>query len=233
MKRSLQSTVIAGVLGALTIGVAGTAAAAPLNDPNGLCTYHDDKGNCQVAASGPSVDIDMVFPASVPQEQAIVDYLTGIENDFTDNQQTGTLGDPAPQQALDVTSTGYTSAATQTVVLDVYQDGGGAHPMTWYKAFPISKATNAPITFDQLFRPGSAPLQTIMPIVARQISDQAGALIAIDPKVGLDPANYQDFALTDDAVVFFFGKNQLQPATGNVEVSVPRTAVAAMLSPGL
>lgn len=233
MKSFLQSAVIAGVLGAVGIGAAGVAAAAPIHDPNGLCTYHDDKGNCQVAASGPSVDIDMVFPADVPQEQAIVDYLTTVQNDFSADEQTGTLDDPAPQQALDVTSAGYTSAATRTVVLDVYRNSGGAHPMTWYKAFPISTATNAPITFDQLFRPGSAPLETIMPIVARQLSDQAGTPVTLDPKVGLDPANYQEFALTDDAVVFFFGNDQLQPATGSFEVSVPRSAVAAMLRPGL
>src|SRR3712207_1777195 len=159
MKNVLKSTVVAGLLGAVSIGLAGAAAAAPLNDPNGLCTYHDDNGNCQVAASGPSVDIDMVFPANVPQEQAIVDYLTGMQNDFTADQQTGTLDDPAPLQELDVKATGYASAATQTVVLDVYQDGGGAHPMTWYKAFPISTATKAPITFDQLFRPGIKPLE--------------------------------------------------------------------------
>lgn len=233
MKKVLKSTAVAGLLGAVTIGLAGAAAAAPLNDPNGLCAYHDSHGNCLVAASGPSVDIDMVFPADVPQEQAIVDYLTGIENDFTANQQTGTLDDPAPLQQLDVKTTGYTSGATQTVVLDVYQNTGGAHPMTWFKAFPISTATNAPLTYAQLFRPGTKPLETIMPIVARQISDQAGAPITLDPAVGLDPANYEDFALTDEAVVFFFGKDQLQPATGSVEVSVPRAAIADMLTPGL
>ncbi len=239
MKNTIQAALIAGIVSAGTWALAGAPAAlaAPLNDPNGLCQFHDDKGNCWVAASGPSRDMNMVFPASDPQEQAIVDYLTKVQNDFGDATELGTLDAPRPAQALDVTSTGYTSGTpatgTRTTVLKVYQNLGGAHPATWYKAYAYSNAAKAPITFATLFRPGTQPLTTILPIVEQQLSATAGQPITIAQDAGLDPANYQNFAITNDAVIFFFDQNQIHPAFEATEVSVPRTAIADVLSPGI
>jgi hypothetical protein len=239
MKRTVRTALLAGFLGAGMWGLAGApmALAVPVSDPNGLCNIHDSKGNCWVAASGPSVDINMVFPANDPQEQAIVDYLTKVEKDFQGSTELGTLDDPKPAQALDVTSTGYTSGTpatgTRTAVLKVYQNLGGAHPATWYKAYAYSNAAEAPITFGTLFRPGSQPLGTILPIVEQQLSATAGQPITVSQDVGLDPANYQNFAITNDAVIFFFDQNQIHPALEATEVSVPRTAIADLLSPGI
>lgn len=239
MKSTIRSALLAGVLSvsAWTLGAAPVALAAPVNDPSGLCNFHDDKGNCQVAASGPSVDITMVFPSNDPQEQAIIDYLTKVQKDFNSSTELGTLDSPRPAQALDVTSTEYSSGTpqspTHTTVLKVYQNLGGAHPATWYKAFAYNAATKAPITFDTLFRPGAQPLDAILPIVEQQMSATAGQPITVAQDVGLDPANYQNFALTDDAVIFFFDQDQIHPAFEATQVSVPRSAVAGSLSPGL
>jgi hypothetical protein len=231
MKNTIRAAVVAVTLGAVSLGFAGTAAA--LTDPNGLCSYHDNAGNCWVAASGPSVNVDMTFPSNSPREQAIVDYLTKVDNDFHANTQMGTLTNPRPMQELNVTTTNYTSADTQTAVVKVYQNTGGAYPLTFYKGFSYNNATKAPITFDSLFTPGSKPLNVIMPIVQQRMSTEAGQPITIDPTVGLDPANYQNFAITNDAVIFFFDKNQMHPAYDAIEVSVPRNAIANLLTPGI
>jgi Protein of unknown function (DUF3298)/Erythromycin esterase len=237
MRTIIRTAIVVAVFGAAGLGLANVAVAAPLNDPAGLCSYHDDHGNCQVAASGPSRNIDIVFPSNDPQEQAIVDYLTKVDNDFNTNTGPGTLDNPRPTQELDVTSTGYTSGTpamgTQTTVVKVYQNTGGAHPLTRYKGFSYNNATKAPITFDTLFRPGSQPLGVILPIVAQEMTHQAGQPITIDPSVGLDPANYQNFAITNDAVIFFFDQNQMHPAYGDIQVSVPRTAIANVLNLGI
>jgi hypothetical protein len=222
-----------GIVGGAAFGLAGPANATPLNDPNGLCSFHDDKGNCWVAASGPSVNIDMAFPANDPQEQAMVDYLTKVENDFNADTQLGTLDDAKPMQELDVTTTSYSSGGTQSTVLKVYQNEGGAHPALWYQGYNFNNATKTPITFDTLFRPGTQPLGVLLPIVEQAMTHEAGQPITVDPADGLDPANYQSFAITNDAVIFFFGQNQLHPAFGPIEVSVPRTAIADQLSPGI
>jgi hypothetical protein len=42
---------------------------------------------------------------------------------------------------------------------------------------------------------------------------------------------YSNFAITDDAVIFFFGESQLMVSnSGPQQVSVPRTALASVLA---
>ena len=257
MKNVIRTAIVATMLGAATLGLAGAATAAPvtapisaaqqgvalplspaapLNDPNGLCSYHDAYGNCSVGAGAPSIIIDLTFPANTPQEQSIVDYLNKVLDDFNANTEPGGLDNPRPLQELDATSTTYTSgtpeAGTQTVVVKVDENLGDVYPLTWYKAFTYNTWTKAPITFDTLFRPGTKPLDAILPIVQRHMSAAAGQPITIAPEDGLDAANYQNFAVTNDAVIFFY-QNQMHPAYGGIEVSVPHSAIAKMLNPGI
>ena len=91
----------------------------------------------------------------------------------------------------------------------MWQNVGGAHPQTWYKSFNWDLGKKAPITFDTLFKPGTKPLDVIYPAVEQYIQKQQGLIDGIPPSVGLDPAKYQNFALTDDAVIFFFGQGEL------------------------
>ena len=52
---------------------------------------------------------------------------------------------------------------------------------------------------------------------------------AVSTSAGLDPSHYQNFAITDDAVIFFFGRAELLPSyAGATSVSVPRTAIPAL-----
>lgn len=75
------------------------------------------------------------------------------------------------------------------------------------------------------------PLTRLAPIVARDLDRQWGEPADIPAEALLDPANYQNFAITDDAVVFYFDKNALRAATGNAQVSVPRTAIVDLWPP--
>ncbi|MGE0219015.1 RsiV family protein [Mycolicibacterium sp.] len=235
MKRTIRTAVIATLLGAAALGFAGAATAAPLDDPKGLCANHDAAGNCLFAYSGPSHNVDVTFPAGDPQEQAIIDYVNTTIDDFESGAgPLGTLDTPLPLEELDVTGTRYTSGHTQSVVVETYQMmRGAAHPATWYKSFTWDNAAHTPVGFDGLFRPGTEPLAVILPIVAQQMSAEAGQPLTIDPAVGLDPANYRNFAITDDAVTFFFDRDQMHPAYGATQVSVPRNAIADLLTPGL
>jgi len=53
----------------------------------------------------------------------------------------------------------------------------------------------------------------------------------VPPSIGLDPAKYQNFALTDDSLIFFFGQGELlSESAGPVEATVPRETVAALLA---
>jgi hypothetical protein len=116
-------------------------------------------------------------------------------------------------------------------VFEVYQNVGGAHPQTWYKTFNYNVATRAPITFDTLFKPGTKPLDVIFPIVQGELQKQSGVEQAIPPSVGLDPAHYQNFAITDDSVIFFFGQGELlAEAAGATQANVTRAALAPLLA---
>lgn len=177
----------------------------------------------------------MVFPANYPDEQSMIGYLTKVDNDFRNARPAGQTS--TSPTTLKVTGTRYSSgsqaAGTQSVVTEIYQNLGAAHPMVWYKSFNYNLASQQPVTFDALFRPGTQPLQEILPIVQKTLADRYRATVSIPPATGLDPANYQSFAITDDAIVFFFDQNALQPAMEATRVSVPRSAIAPLISPGI
>lgn len=195
----------------------------------------DAEQMCHFDGSGPASNVTMVFPANYPDEQAIIDYLTKVESDYT--QARATVGAGQSPTALEVNGTRYSSGPAQTgtrsVVTKVYQDMAAAHPLTWYKSFNYDVAARKAVTFDALFKPGAQPLPTILPIVQKALTDRYGAAVSIPPDTGLQSTNYQSFAITDDAIVFFFDQDSLQAALEATQVSVPRSALAPLLSPTL
>ncbi|WP_231122554.1 esterase [Mycobacterium colombiense] len=226
---------------AMTVAVLATAAAftgpAVAGADVQLCNPASVDANqmCRFEASGPFSDISMTFPANYPDEQAIIGYLTRVNDDFGNAR--GPLNSLKSPTALKVTGTRYSSGpqptGTQSVVTEIYQNLGAAHPLVWYKSFNYNVATQQPITFDSLFQPGTQPLQSILPIVQKTLADRYRAAVSIPPATGLQPANYQSFAITNDAIVFFFDQNALQPAMEATQVSVPRNMIASMISPDI
>lgn len=188
---------------------------------------------CRVHTANPTYTLDITFPVGYPDPQPLTDYLVQTRDGFVNvSDMPGSRNLP---YVLDAKGTGYHSGSqsggTQSVVFEVYQNVGGAHPQTWYKAFNYNLGTHAPITFDTLFKPNTKPLDVIYPIVQRSLQQQTGVEHAILPGDGLNAANYQNFALTDDAVIFFFGQGELMPeAAGVTEASVPRSELAGLLA---
>lgn len=256
MTRHAIRIVVAAAIGAALVGVGGTATAAagpprghtartmetsasPVMDPNGLCDNHDADGDCRFAYAGPGHRVEVTLPAHSPQEQAILDYAGRMVDEFEAAARPLSALDPAmPGEILTISgrqqSAGGPSAGTQSTVVEVHEElQTAAHPATWFASFNYDNATGTPFTFDDLFRPGTRPLEVVMPIVARQLSTDAGRSVAIDPAVGLDPANYRNFALGDDAVTFYFDTNSIHSAFDASSVTVPRSAIAELLNPGI
>ena len=70
------------------------------------------------------------------------------------------------------------------------------------------------------------PLAVIFPIVQRELERQTGLTGVISTGDGMDPTHYQNFAITDDAVIFFFGQGELLPSdAGATSASIPRNAL--------
>jgi hypothetical protein len=219
----------AGVL-ACSTGTSTAVAQSACTDlggtvgPDGICTVH---------TANSTYTLDITFPNSYPDQQALTAYLTQARDGFINvSQMPGSYNLP---YELDAKGTGYRSGSptgsTQSVVFTMWQNVGGVHPQTWYKSFNWDLAKKAPITFDTLFKPGTKPLDVIYPAVEQYLQKQQGMIDGVPPSAGLDPSKYQNFALTDDSLIFFFSQGELiAESAGPVEAQVPRATVAALLA---
>ena len=210
------------LLAAATLFGAPAAVAAPVGcgSLGGVVAG----GLCQVTENRPAFTVDAEFPLDYPDEQAVVDYLSQTRDGLVTAAQ-GPGARNLPYE-LNVTSESLRSAQTRSVVLTLFENVGSAHPTTWYKTFTYDVGRGRPLTFDTLFAPGSAPLQTIFPIVQRDLEAKTGLAGSISADDGMDPAHYQNFAITDDAVIFYFGRAELLPSyAGATSASVPRNAI--------
>jgi hypothetical protein len=226
----------AALLGACA--VAGTISAPMASAQPGCADLRGVVGQDQICRVNVQTDmytIDMNFPNDYPDQQSLVSYLTQSRDGFVNVAE-----DPDAYNLpyeLDVDGVGYRSnsllpgGGTRSVVFTTYQNVGGAHPQTYYESFNWNLAANAPITFDSLFKPGTKPLDVIYPEVNRYLTQEQGLIDAIPQSPGLDTANYQNFALTDDSLIFFFSQGEMfAESAGPVQATVPRAAVAPMLA---
>ena len=208
------------------------AMAAPKNycaDLKGV----DTGQACQIQLSDPAYNVKISFPSSYPDTKSIADYISQTRDGFLNVAKSSTPRD-VPYE-LDITSTTYESAVpprgSQAVVLQTYQNSGGPHPEISYKSFDWDQAYRKAITFDTLWRANANPLPIVYPIVQADVQKQLGQPVPIPSSAGLDPANYQNFAITNDGVIFFFSQGTLLPeAAGAVQVLVPRAAIDSMLA---
>jgi hypothetical protein len=216
----------AGILYATGVAAAQTACG----DLGG--TVAPD-GMCRVHAANSVYTLDLSFPDDYPDQAPLTAYLTQARDGFVNvAEMPGSYNLP---YQLDAKGTGYRSGpptgGTRSVVFTVWQNVGGVHPQTFYQAFNWNEAKRAPITFDTLFKQGSKPLDVIYPEVNRYLQKEQPMIDSIPPGDGLDPSKYQNFALTDDSIIFFFSQGELFPeSAGPVEATVPRASVAPMLS---
>ncbi|KQH80644.1 MULTISPECIES: esterase [Mycobacterium] len=183
---------------------------------------------CHIHQSSATYTLDMTFPVDYPDQQALTDYITQNRDGFVNVAQSSGGRRDQPYQ-MDATNEQHSSGQpprTRSVVLKFFQDLGGARPSNWFKAFNYNLGTKQPITFDTLFAPNTNALDAIFPIVQRELEHQTGLGVAISPGAGHDPTNYQNFAITDDALIFYFAQGELLPSfAGSTQVQVPRGSI--------
>ncbi len=225
MRTQILATLLAA--GAL-VGLPGGPVAAAESSCADMGGTVEAGQMCHVHTSNATYTLDMTFPTDYPDQQALNDYLTHNRDGFVNVAKTSGPRD-MPYQ-MDVTSeeqsSGQPPHGTRSVVLKVFEDLGGPRPSTSYKSFNYDLDKHQPITFDTLFAPGSKPLDAIYPIVQREEGRQTGLGEAILPSAGLDPSHYQNFAITDDDLIFYFAPGELLPPfAGATQVRVPRNAI--------
>jgi hypothetical protein len=236
MRNMMSAALIAA--GAL-LGWSGGAVAAADSPCATLGGALQDDQTCHVHVGTASYTLDMTFPVDYPDEQALTDYLSQNRDGFVNVGQTSTQTSGArdvPYQ-MEVTSEQYHSGqppgGTRSVVLKVFEDLGGPRPSAFYKSFNYDLAAQKAITFDTLFAANSKPLDSIFPIVQREIGRQTGLGAAIPSGSGLDSSHYQNFAITDDELIFYFAPGELLPSlAGGSQVHVPRSAIPPLTVKG-
>ena len=182
---------------------------------------------CRVHATGANYTLNMTFPSDYPDQQALDDYITQNRDGFVNvAQSSGGRDRPYQMEATTEQHGSGQPPRTRSVVLKFFQDLGGSRPTTWYKAFNYNLATKQPITFDTLFAPNTSALDSIFPIVQRDLERQNALGAAILPSTGLDSSHYQNFAITDDQLIFYFAPGEMLPAfAGPCTAQVPRNAI--------
>jgi hypothetical protein len=233
MRVPTSVSAVAVAIGAATLGLTNgpVASAAPpkCSDLSGVLVAQ----TCQLRTDDPAYTLSIDYPTGYPDPVAVTDYVKQTRDGFLNVAKM-----PGPHQMpyeLDTTATEYNSAlpprGTQSLVFKIYQDLGGAHPQTFYKSFNWDQGLRKPITMATFFREGTQPFPLIYPVVVAELSKQLGQSVVIPPAVGFDPNKYENFAVTNDAIIFFFGQGELLPeAAGALEVSVPRGPIDSMIA---
>jgi Protein of unknown function (DUF3298) len=190
----------------------------------------DAKQTCRVQSATATYKIDMSFPLDYPDPQAVTGFLTQDRERFVNwVAQYGQRDARDRPFVYRVTAKTYRSGTpilgTQSLVLEIDNDTGFAHqghPDTTFQAFNYDLGKHVPITFDTLFKPGTKPLEVLNPIVQRKFDALPD---------DLDVHAYQNFAITDDAVIFFFGQDQVVHDNGGPhQISVPRAVLQPLLA---
>lgn len=232
----IVAAVIAGATGCGASGVAhrttSTDSSAPAAQGQSACTdLNGTVGSdrtCHIQSATPAYKIDISFVLDYPDLQVVTAFLKRHRDDFINwVDKFGPDGRGRPYEYV-VTAKAFRSgtpdSGTESLVLHIDNDTGLAnqgHPNTTFAAFNFDLGKHVPITFDTLFRPGTTPLDVLNPIVQRELDA---------PSADLDMTKYQNFAITDDAVVFFFGQNEVvQDNKGPHKVAVPRTELLSLL----
>jgi hypothetical protein len=195
---------------------------------------------CRVYASTSNYLIDMRYATDYVDQQAVTGFLAQ-ERDRVVNMAQAPGAKFLPY-ALFLTSDYYGSGqnlsttraglgygrpphGTQTIALKAFYDAEGFFHGAKYKCFNYDLNQNRPVTLDTLFAPGTKPIDAIYTAVATDLArQQSPRHFKLEPGIGHDPAHYQNFAITDDSVIFFFGAGEFFPAeSGDTTVPVPRS----------
>lgn len=188
---------------------------------------------CHALSSGPGYKATFTFPVDYPDQQTLIKYLTQRRADFIGfAKETPPRNHPYELDAkAEEFRSGTPTAGTASLVFQEYSDSGGAHPVTGYQAFNYDLGKGAPITFDTLFKPDTNPVEVLDPIVQREMDRHWQGYGGPAQENTLGAKVYQDFALTDDTVIFFIGQGMWLPeAGGPQQISVPRSELASVLA---
>jgi hypothetical protein len=228
-------TVFAAAATAFALTVGAPASAQPVTPATGCAdlggTVQADQ-TCHVETKTATYSLEISYPLDYSDQQALTDFVKQDRDEFVDFIGTLPPRDwPYEHRVRPHTYTsGTVGSGTESVVLELYGDSG-AHPVTGFHSFNYDVRTHSPITFDSLFKPGADPVAALDPIVQREMDRHWQGYGGAAPRNTLGARMYQNFALTDDAVIFYIPQGMwLAEVAGPQQISVPRLELAFVLA---
>lgn len=229
---AMRKVASAAAVAAILLASPATASAAPKDYCADLKGTNTGKV-CQILVTDPGYVINISVPSNWPDMKSLAEFVSKTRDSFLSAAKSS-----EPRTApysLQIASTNYQSLVPPrgqiSAVLKVYQNTGGAHPRTSFKSFVWDQTYRKPVTFETLWQQESNPLPVVFPVVQADLQKQAGQPVTIASEAGLDPANYQNFAITNEGVIFFFSQGTLLPeSAGATQVLVPRSVIDPMLA---
>jgi hypothetical protein len=209
------------------IGALASFAGVPLAGAQNGCAQLDgnvQSGNiCRVHVEKPLYVIDVSYDTDYPDYQPVNDYISQYRDRVVSAAQKPgaaelpyylTIGSDtfrSGQPTRTIPEYGKPFHGTISLVVHAYQSMASPGT-TSYKSFTYDYDQNRTVTFENLFAPGSNPIDSIYPAVATEMARQQFARnFHLAPSVGRDPAHYRKFAITDDTVIFFVDSGEFLP----------------------
>ncbi len=221
MRTVLAATLAMGLWLAPPVGVPAARAVGVCTDFGGVA---EQDGLCRLRETKPNYTLAMSFPVDFPDQAAVDDFLIQTRTGFLNEATTPTFAN-VPYE-MDMKGSSWRSDTTRSVSFEIYENLGGAHPNTWYKAFNYDTVRHRAIAFADLFAPGVKPMDAIFAVVQKQLEAEMGMPAPVLDDAGKDPSNYQNFAITPTDLVFFFDRGALMAgAAGAHTVHVARNAI--------
>lgn len=238
VKRTLAmaaSALLGALAGVANVGIPNTAVAGTSGCTR-LAGTVQGGGICHFWTSNSAYYIELKFSTDYPDDQPVADYIAQQRDEVIHAAEApGATGLPyglelnfdlyrsgQPTRTTPDYGKPWHGTASEVINSYKYMD---APPRMIYKSFTFDYDQNRPVTFDNMFAPGSNPVDSIYPAVKAELERQFKYRgFTLGPNVGRNPAIYQNFAITDDTVIFFFDTAELMvEEAGYFYAPIPRS----------
>ena len=230
-----MSTLAVAVSAVAVLGWSGVglASAAPPKcaDLNGVV---DANQICQIQATDPGYSLNISYPVDYPDAQPVFDYVKQTRDGFLNVAKIARLPRPCPTSWTPRRPNSVGRPAPRHPERGV-QDLPGRRRRPSDDLLQVlqlgSQALASRSRSTTCSGQGTAPFPVILPLVQAEVDKQLGQPVTISPEDGLDPTKYQNFAVTNDSLIFFFSQGDVLPeAAGALQVAIPRGPVDAMIA---
>jgi len=134
---------------------------------------------------------------------------------------------------LDILYQEFESSPYISYVFTIFQDTGGAHPISFYDTTSYNKEENKIVTIEDLVKENPKFLEIVSKSVREQLSKNKNIVNYNMMMEGTLPKkeNFETFAITEEGYLFFFSPYQVAPySSGKFQVLVPYSVLKKAVS---